>query len=141
MTVDDVILLVLLSWLIPLLLHEFYSLSAPVEGTRWLRKPVKFSDLTPITRMLLLQKAGLILVVTFIGVVRLIGNFPGREWVALGLYTALVGVAWVIFTYMRRLQKPGEREIRSNPPFRAEMFDEDGNSLGFTDGRLPTSKE
>lgn len=113
MSIDDVILLVLLSWLVPLLLHEFYALSTPIAGARWRRKRVKFRSLTPITRMLLAQKAGLILVVAFIGLVRFFGDFPGREWVALGLYSALVGMAWVIFRYMRKLQKPGERAIRN----------------------------
>lgn len=114
MSIDDLILLVLLSWMLPLLLHEFYALTTPVPGTQWLRKRVRFRDLTPITRMLLLQKAGLILVVGFIGLVRFTGGFPGREWVAFGLYTALVGVAWVIFIYMRRLQLPGERQARKS---------------------------
>lgn len=113
MSIDDLILVVLLSWLVPLLLHEFYALSKPIPGARWLRKRVRFRDLTPITRMLLAQKAGLILVVAFIGMVRFLGDFPGREWVALGLYSALVAMAWVIFRYMRKLQKPGERAIRN----------------------------
>lgn len=116
MTIDDVILLVLLSWMPPLLLHLFYALSTPCDGARWLRRRVRFRDLTPITRMLLAQKAGLILVVAFIGLVRFFGDFPGREWIALGLYSGLVGMAWVIFTYMRRLQLPGERETRSTNP-------------------------
>lgn len=115
MTIDDLILVVLLSWMPPLLLHEFYALTTPITGVRWLRKRVKFRDLTPITRMLLAQKAGLILVVAFIGLVRFFGDFPGREWIALGLYSGLVAMAWVIFTYMRRLQLPGERETRTTP--------------------------
>lgn len=113
MLIDDLILLVLLSWLAPLILHIFYTLSRPVAGTRWQRTRVRFRALTPITRMLLAQKFGLILVVGFIGAVRFLGDFPGREWVALGLYSGLVALAWVIFTYMRRLQKPGERKIRN----------------------------
>lgn len=115
MDINDLILLVLLSWLPPLMLHEFYALTTPVPGARWLRKRVRFRDLTPITRMLLAQKLGLILVVSFIGAVRFWGDFTGREWIALGLYAALVGMAWVIFTYMRYLQIPREREIRNQP--------------------------
>lgn len=115
MSIDDLILLVLLSWLPPLLLHEFYALTTAVPGARWLRKRVRFRDLTPITRMLLAQKAGLILVVSFIGLVRFFGDFAGREWIALGLYSGLVGMAWVIFTYMRHLQIPHERDIRKLP--------------------------
>lgn len=112
MTIDDLILCVLLSWLVPLVLHEFYALTQPVPDKPWRRKWGKVSKLTPITRMLLAQKLGLILVVLFIAAVRFFGSFPGRDWIALGLYSGLVGLAWVIFAYMRILQLPGEREIR-----------------------------
>lgn len=118
MTIDDLILFVLLSWVIPLTGFVFYQLTEPVHGAAWLRKPIKLRSLTPITRMLLAQKFGFILTVVFIGVVRFTGGFPGREWVAFGLYTLLVALAWTVFIYLRHLQKPREREMRRNNNFK-----------------------
>lgn len=112
MLVDDVILLVLFSWVIPLMLAVFYHLTEPVPGRRWLRRPVKISSLAPVSRILVAQKIAFILVISFIAVVRFTGGFPGREWVALGLYILLVVVAWLMFAYQRHVQKPFERETR-----------------------------
>jgi hypothetical protein len=112
MLVDDVILLVLLSWVIPLGLFVGYQTTTPVPGSRWRRRFVHPRNLLPITRILVSQKLALMLVVVFIATVRFVGDFPGREWVALGLYTLLVALAWVVFIYQRRLQLPQERKVR-----------------------------
>ncbi|PVE94983.1 hypothetical protein [Microbacterium sp. TPD7012] len=113
MSIDDLILIVLLSWIIPLIRFVFYQVTTPVPGARWLRKLVRIRSLTPITRMLLAQKVGLIFTVGFIGLVRFTGGFPGREWVAFALYLTLVVLAWVVHIYQRHLQLPGERAIRN----------------------------
>lgn len=110
--INDVILLVLISWIIPLSRFVFYSVTVPVPDTRWRRRLVKLSALEPITRILVAQKTGFILVVAFIFAVRFLGTFPGREWVAFGLYLLLVILAWVASIWQRRIQKPLEREIR-----------------------------
>ena len=112
MLVDDLILLVLLSWIIPLARFVFYSLTEPVIGARWLRRVVSLRSLQPITRILVAQKVALILVVAFIFTVCWLGDFPGREWVAFGLYLSLVVLAWTASIYQRRTQKPFERQIR-----------------------------
>lgn len=115
MVVDDVILVVLLSWVVPLAVFIFYTVTEPVPGTRFLRRWAGVRHLRPVMRILLAQKVSLILVVSFIFTVRLIGDFPGREWVAFGLYLVLVVLAWVITLYLRHLQRPDERRIRNQP--------------------------
>lgn len=110
--IDDIILAVLLLWLVPLVRFVFFALTDAVPGTRFRRRLVALRSLAPITRMLLAQKTTIILVVLFIGVVRFTGGFPGREWVALGLYTLLVAVAFAVDIYQRRLQLPRERRLR-----------------------------
>jgi hypothetical protein len=113
MLVDDWTLVVLFTWVIPLSLAVFYHLTSPVPGRGWLRRVVRFRDLAPISRILAAQKVTLILVVSFIAIVRYTGGFPGREWVAFGLYLLLVIVAWTMFWYQRRIQLPPERDIRA----------------------------
>jgi hypothetical protein len=112
MLVDDVILFVLFSLVIPLALAVFYHLTKPVPGRGVLRQPVRVSDLAPVSRILVAQKISLILIVSFIAIVRYTGGFPGREWVAFGLYLLLVAVAWTMFAYQRHIQLPFEREAR-----------------------------
>lgn len=115
MVVDDVILVVLLSWTIPLMAFIFYTVTVPVRGSRFWRRWGGVRHLRPVMRILLAQKIGLISMVSFIFTVRLVGDFPGREWVAFGLYTCLVVLAWVITIYLRRLQLPEDRETRNQP--------------------------
>lgn len=112
MSIDDLILLILLTWPLPLARFIFYSITEPVPGRRWRRRLVKFRSLQAITRILLAQKTALILVVAFIFVARWLGDFPGREWVAFVLYSLLVGLAWWASVYQRRVQKPFEDRIR-----------------------------
>lgn len=112
MIVDDWILFVLFSWVIPLALAVFYHLTEPAPGRHYLRRLVRLRDLAPISRILVAQKITLILVVSFIALVRYTGGFPGREWVAFGLYVLLVAVAWLMFAYQRHVQKPYERITR-----------------------------
>jgi hypothetical protein len=113
MLVDDWILFVLFSWVIPLALAVFYHLTTPVPGRRVARALVHVRDLQPVSRILVTQKVTLILVVSFIAVVRFTGGFPGREWVAFGLYLLLVAVAWWMFVYQRLIQLPFERDTRN----------------------------
>lgn len=113
MVIDDVILLVLLAWIVPLARFVFYSVTVPVVGTRWRRRLLRLRSLEPITRILVAQKTGFILVVAFIFAVRWLGDFPGREWVAFGLYSMLVALAWVASIWQRSVQKPFERHIRN----------------------------
>lgn len=116
MLVDDVILYVLLTWLAPLVLFVAYFITDPVAGTRFRRRFIDLRTLTSISKILLAQKAALILVITFIGIVRFTGGFPGREWVALGLYTLLVVLAWLVFIDLRHLQLPREHRTRNQTP-------------------------
>lgn len=113
MLIDDVILFILFSWVIPLGLFVFYQVTTARVGTPFRRRLLRWREIMPVTRMLVAQKAALILVVCFIGLVRFVGNFPGREWVAFGLYTLLVVLAWAVFIYQRHVQLPQERRIRN----------------------------
>lgn len=115
MLVDDVILVVLLAWVVPLAAFIFYTLTEPVPGSRFWRRWGGVRHLRPVMRIILAQKVSLILVVSFIFTVRLVGNFPGREWVAFGLYSLLVVLACVITAYLRVLQRPDEQRIRNQP--------------------------
>ena len=112
MLIDDIILVVLFSWVVPLGLFVFYQVTTAVPFSRWRRRLLRVKEMQPITRILVAQKTALILVVAFIAAVRFLGDFPGREWVAFGLYTLLVALAWVVFIYQRRVQLPQERRIR-----------------------------
>lgn len=112
MPLDDVILVVLLTWILPLQLFTFYFVTDPVPHTRWRRRLINLRDLRPVSKILLAQKQALTLVVLFIGVVRFTGGFPGREWVAFALYVSLVAVAWAAFIDLRLLQIPEERKTR-----------------------------
>lgn len=115
MLVDDLILFILPIWVVPLLAFVFYAVTAPLPGRRFARRWMGFRQLRPVMRIIVAQKIGLALVVSFIFAVRFTGSFPGREWVALGLYTILVALAWVITIYLRRLQLPAERTVRNLP--------------------------
>lgn len=109
---NDVILLLLVSWVIPLGLFVFYAVTTPVPGTAWRRRLMPRRTIRPVTWILVSQKITLILIVAFIALVRAIGDFPGRDWVALSLYTLLPALAWVVFRYLRRLQSDHERALR-----------------------------
>lgn len=111
--IDDLILLVLLSLVVPLLLAVSYHLTEPVPGTRRRRRFLHPRDLAPISRILISQKLVLVAIVTFIGIVRFTGGFPGREWVALVLYVLFVGIAWWMFAYQRSFMKPLEQKARN----------------------------
>lgn len=113
MLIDDVILFILFSWVIPLSLFVFYQLTTAKQGTKHARRRLKWKEIAPVMRILAAQKVALILVVGFIAWVRFAGDFPGREWVAFGLYTILVVLAWVVLIYQRRVQLPQERRIRN----------------------------
>lgn len=114
MVVDDLILAVLMTWVVPLQLFTWYFVTDAVPGRRWRRRLIDIRELKPVSKILLIQKQVLTLVVVFVGVVRFTGGFPGREWFALALYIAAVAVAWAAFIDLRILQIPREREIRRN---------------------------
>lgn len=113
MLIDDVILFVLFSWVVPLGLFVYYQVTTARAGSRRARRRLRWREIAPVMRILVAQKLALILVVGFIALVRFVGDFPGREWVAFGLYTLLVGLAWVVLVYQRRVQLPQERRIRN----------------------------
>lgn len=113
MLIDDVILFVLFSWVIPLGLFVYFQVTTARVGMRRARRGLRWREIAPVMRILVAQKVALILVVAFIALVRFIGDFPGREWVAFGLYTLLVVLAWVVLIYQRRVQLPQERRIRN----------------------------
>jgi|SRR5690606_38520523 len=106
------ILVALIAWLIPLVLFVFYTVTEPVPGKRLARRWFPLRELEPPTRVILAQKLSFILVISFILLSRAIGDFPGRHWVALGLYLTLPAVAWVVHIYQRRVQLPEERRAR-----------------------------
>lgn len=114
MTIDDIILLVLLSWAVPLALFTFYFVTDPVRGTRFRRRFIDLRTLTTVSKILLAQKVAFLSVVVFIGIVRFTGGFPGREFVALVLYSLLVILAWLVFADLRAMQLPGERKVRAD---------------------------
>lgn len=113
MLIDDVILFILFSWVIPLGLFVYFQVTTARVGTKRARRGLRWREIAPVMRILVAQKIALILVVAFIALVRFAGDFPGREWVAFGLYTLLVVLAWVVLIYQRRVQLPQERRIRN----------------------------
>lgn len=113
MLIDDVILFILFSWVIPLGLFVYFQVTTARVGTKRARRGLRWREIAPVMRILVAQKVALILVIAFIALVRFIGDFPGREWVAFGLYTLLVVLAWVVLIYQRRVQLPQERRIRN----------------------------
>lgn len=113
LTIDDVILFVLFTWVLPLSAFVVYFTTDAVPGKKWRRRMIRLRDLKPVSVILLVQKLAFISVVLFIGIVRFTGGFPGREWVAFALYTLLVLVAWAAFIDLRILQLPRERRIRN----------------------------
>lgn len=108
MSLDDFILLILGSSLIPLGLFVFYYTTEPTG--RWCRRPSKLWASTPLGRVLLAQKVTMFLLIGFILLVRWTGGFPGREWVALSLYLVLLGLFWAVFVVLRRIQKNPPKE-------------------------------
>jgi hypothetical protein len=109
MTLEDLIVWLLASALIPLGLFIFYYTTEPVPG-RWWRKPSRIWASTPLGRVLLAQKINLFALISFILAVRWTGGFPGREWVAFGLYAALVGLFWTVFIVLRHIQRNPPKE-------------------------------
>lgn len=115
MLIDDIILIVLALWAVPLGLFVFYFVTDPVPGTRFRRRVIDLRSLERVSLILIIQKLSLIAVIVFIFAVRFTGGFAGREWVAFGLYGLLVLVASAAFFDMRREQLPRERLMRRSP--------------------------
>jgi len=113
--INDVILVVLWVWVVPLVLFIFYFVTDPVPGSRWRRRKIKIRSLQPVSKILLAQKVTLVLVVGFITLVRFTGGGPWRDWMAFGLYVALAGIALAAFIDLRQLQLPQERRLRQTP--------------------------
>lgn len=113
--INDAILLVLWVWVVPLVLFIFYFVTDPVPGSRWRRRKIQIRSLQPVSKILLAQKVTLVAVVGFITLVRFTGGGPWRDWMALGLYVALAGIAFAAFVDLRQLQLPQERRLRGTP--------------------------
>lgn len=102
-------LVFLAAGIIPLALTIFYYGTDPVPGTHW-RRPSRRFMANPFGIVFLLQKFAMLAIFTFIFSVRLIGDYPGREWVALALYGVLEVMFWAVFIVVRRIQIVAERK-------------------------------
>lgn len=113
MLINDIILWIVSSWIIPLGLFVVYFVTDPVKGRRWRRKLIDIRSLTTVSKILLAQKLALLLIVAIIVVYRFTGGFPGWEWMVLSLYVVLVSLGWAMFFALRSIQRSGERRVRS----------------------------
>lgn len=86
----------------------FFYVTKRATPRRWYRVWSK-AWLNAVGIQIVTQKLTLISVVAFIWFVRLVGDFPARDWVAFGIYTAIFLEAWFFFINQRRIQKPFEK--------------------------------
>lgn len=113
MSIEDLILIVLASSVPAFLIYVYYSLTYPVPGKR-VRRPLPWSRVHHVTRIIAGQKIVLTLIIGFVFLVRLTGGFPGREWLALLLYLGVSSFAWAALFDLRSLQRQAERPKRTN---------------------------
>lgn len=112
MMIEAVTFILLTAAEVPLLAFIFYYVTEPVPGTRWRRRFADVRAFTTTGKLILAQKVAWFLLFGLILAVRLFGDFPGREWVALALYTFLVGMFWAVFIDQRVVQVEHERAAR-----------------------------
>lgn len=107
---ETFIQLILIAAIIPLALSIFFYVTKP--GPRW-RRVLSKAWLNEVGIQVVGQKAVLLLLLTFILASRYLGEFPGRQVIAWGLYTALVGAFWTFFIIQRRIQKRFEKKAEN----------------------------
>jgi hypothetical protein len=110
--INDLIVAILLSWVLPLGLFVYYFVTDPVRGAKRRRTAFDLRSLNPVSKLLLAQKLDIILVILFIACVRFFGRSAVTDWIALALYVSLVVLAWCLFAVLRRMQVDRERRIR-----------------------------
>lgn len=115
MLLEDAILVILSLSLLPLALSIFFYVTRPVEHTRFARR-LSNAWLNPIGAQLVAQKVTLFAVISFILLVRFVGDFEGRQVVAYTLYFLLVIEFWWFLILQRRVQVPFERQTRQGWP-------------------------
>ena len=113
--VDFVVMVILLAAEAALGAFIYYYGTRPAPGTRFRRKFSRLWMSTPIGVVLMSQKIAWFFVVAFILLSRFVGDFPGRDVIALVLYTLLVSLFWAVFGVLRHTQLPFEREQRRSP--------------------------
>lgn len=107
--VDVIVMVILVAALTALGSFIFFYGTRPVPGTRWRRRFSTRWTVTPIGWVLMSQKLALFAILSFILMSRFVGDFPGRDVIALVLYGLLVGLFWAVFGVLRSIQKPVER--------------------------------
>jgi hypothetical protein len=105
---DVLTLLALGLGIVPLTLFIYFYATVPAPRKWYRRRPSRLFLSTVLGRVVMSQKIALLSILILIVAVRLFGDFPGREWVALGLYTVLVFLFWTVFAVLRRIQKSTE---------------------------------
>lgn len=100
---ETIILFFVAQSILPLLLSVFYYVTKPVPGSRW-RQFSRAWLSTPIGPVLVAQMVSMIVLLSYILLVRFTGGFPGREVVAIILYALLQAGFWAFFIVLRRTQ-------------------------------------
>lgn len=113
--IDSIILILLLLAISSLGSFIYFYGTRPVPGTRFRRRFSTLWTTTPIGWVLMSQKLALLSVFSFILLTRFVGDFPGRDVIALVLYGAMVGLFWAVFIVLRITQLPSEKRERANP--------------------------
>ena len=104
---DNIILVVLITGMVPLALAIFYYVTKP--STHWFRVPSALWTQSAVGIQTVAQKTILLLVLGFIWISRIEPDLPGRQIIAFVLYTMIVGAFWSFFLIQRSIQKPYER--------------------------------
>lgn len=104
-------LIVLGAAIVPLLLAVFFYVTKP--SGRFYRVYTRAWTRNPISVQIVAQKTILAGLLSFILLIRFIGEFPGRNIIAYTLYGLLVLAFWSFFIIERRIQKPHEAERKA----------------------------
>jgi hypothetical protein len=95
---------------LPLLLFiVFYASEEPLPGERWWRRRPRWPRAW-VGRIVLAQKITLATLLSYLLIVRALDDFPGREWVSLGLFLILEAQFWAMFALLRHIQTHPPKE-------------------------------
>jgi hypothetical protein len=108
--IDLVVRAVVLSGALPLAAFIYFYSTEP-HGPRWWQR--HYSTLwrsTPIGVTLMYQKIAMLTLILLVAASMFLGDYPGRDFIRVIVYVAVVSLFWRVLFTLRRIQKQSEKE-------------------------------